>query len=366
MHRRRPQRGMSLVPGARATLPLLLLGTAALAAAQEPDADPWETIEPGGNTACATGGPYRFHVRRGDPERLMLFFNGGGACWSGATCDTRGKAPADLSYRPAASRDWGNDPRTYGGAFALDNPENPFREWSQVFVSYCSGDVHLGNRSTDYTDAAGETLTIEHRGMANAMAALEYSFAAFPGPGRVMVSGASAGAISAPMFAAVVAQAYPQAEVIHFSGGGAGYRMPPPQTLWENWGVLNAMPAAIDASAYRPETLGLQDFYYLGAHAAPRLRFHQFDHAYDAVQEQFHAMLGYPTELLPGLEANRRDLREALPYLRSYTAKGEFHTLLRFDELYRHSSGGVRAVDWVRAIASGETVDNVHCGDTCR
>ncbi|MEQ8517297.1 MAG: hypothetical protein RIC38_16995, partial [Chromatocurvus sp.] len=200
----------------------------------------------------------------------------------------------------------------------------------------------------------------------NATAALAYSFEAFPDARRVMVTGASAGAVSAPVFAAMVAGAYPEAEVIHFSGGGAGYRLPPPQALWENWGVLHALPAVVDASAYRPDTLGLLDFYRLAAHAAPRIRFHQFDHAYDAVQEKFHAMLGYPTELLPGLDANRRDLREALPYLRTYTAKGEFHTLLRYDEFYRHSSGGVRAVDWVRAIANGETVDDVHCGDDCR
>ena len=349
-----------------ASLLPLLMGIGSPVAAQGPADDPWETIEPGGDTRCATGSPYRFHVRRGDPERLMLFFNGGGACWSGATCDTRGKSAADLSYRPLASREWGNDPRTYGGAFALDNPENPFREWSQVFVSYCSGDVHLGDRSADYKGGAGETFTIEHRGIANATAALDYSFDAFPDAERVMVTGASAGAVSAPVFAAVVAQAYPEAEVIHFSGGGAGYRLPPPETLWNHWGVLDALPAVIDASAYRADTLGLQDFYLLGAHAAPRVRFHQFDHAHDAVQEQFHAMLGYPTALLPGLEANRRELREALPYLRSYTAKGEFHTLLRFDELYRHTSDGVRAVDWVRAIANGESVDNVHCGDDCR
>lgn len=93
---------------------------------------------------------------------------------------------------------------------------------------------------------------------------------------------------------------------------------------------------------------------------------HQFDHAYDAVQEKFQAMLGYSTELLPGLDANRRQLREVLPYLRTYMAKGEFHTLLRYDGLYQHSSGGVCAVDWVRAIANGETVDNVLCGHDCR
>ena len=39
----------------------------------------WNAIEPGGETTCSDGTPYRFYVRPGDPARLMVYFQGGGA-----------------------------------------------------------------------------------------------------------------------------------------------------------------------------------------------------------------------------------------------------------------------------------------------
>ncbi|MFU8765421.1 MAG: pectin acetylesterase-family hydrolase [Haliea sp.] len=324
----------------------------------------WETIAPGGDTLCATGTPFNFHVRPADPEKVMIFFNGGGACWSAETCDVAGKP----SYRPFASAEAGNDPRNHDGAFALDNPENPFRDWSQVFVSYCTGDVHLGAAEASYTRADGTDFKIHHRGWANSMAALDYLFTHFTTPTRVVVAGGSAGALSSPVFAAMVARHYPETEVIQFAGGGAGYRLPPPTGLWQRWNVLAALPDWYTGDYHTAETLTIPDLYRLAFKAAPALRFHQFDHAYDAVQEDFHRMLGQPVELLPGLDANRTELQADIPALRAYVAAGEFHTLLRYSELYSRETAGIRAVDWVFSLISGEDVADVHCGApaTCR
>ncbi|HAN27311.1 MAG TPA: hypothetical protein DCP75_06255, partial [Haliea salexigens] len=85
----------ALLGGALAIAPLI-------AGAQ--DSDPWETIYPGGDTQCATGTPYSFHVRRANPEKVMIFFNGGGACWSAGSCDISGKP----TYRPFANAEAGN------------------------------------------------------------------------------------------------------------------------------------------------------------------------------------------------------------------------------------------------------------------
>lgn len=336
-------------------LPALLLSGLTLAATAA-DGD-WKTIAPGGDTLCATGTPFSFHVRTADPARVMIFFNGGGACWSAETCDVAGKP----SYRPFASAEAGNDPRHYDGAFALDNPENPFRDWSQVFVSYCTGDVHLGAAEASYTRADGTDFSIHHRGWANSMSALDYLFTHFAAPARVAVAGGSAGALSSPVFAAIVARHYPDAEVIQFAGGGAGYRLPPPTQLWQRWNVLAALPEWYNVDNHTDETLTIPDLYRLAFRAAPALRFHQFDHAYDAIQEDFHRLLGAPAELLPGLDANRAELQADIPSLRTYVAAGEFHTLLRYSELYSQETAGVRAVDWVRSLIAGEDVADVHC-----
>lgn len=336
----------------------LLLQAQALAAA------PWETVEPGGDTRCADGSPYRFHVREADSERLLLFFNGGGACWNAATCDPAGNP----SYRIHAGPGSGNDPRRYHGAFALDRPDNPFRDWSQVFVSYCSGDVHLGDRAARYRRDDGSAFTVQHRGRRNADAVLAHVFARFA-PRRLVVAGGSAGAIASPVYAALVAARYPHAEVLQFGGGATGYRLPPPVSLWRRWGTVAALPPLLGAEqqpAPGAENLRLIDLYRLAARAQPRLRLHSWDNAYDAVQEQFMALLGAPGELLPGLDANLAELHRSLPRLRSYVAPGEFHTLLRYRELYTRESAGVRALDWLRAIAAGDDPGNVHCRPDCR
>jgi hypothetical protein len=39
---------------------------------------------PGG--VCSDGSPYRFYVSPGDPKKVVLDFQGGGACWDAATC----------------------------------------------------------------------------------------------------------------------------------------------------------------------------------------------------------------------------------------------------------------------------------------
>jgi len=40
----------------------------------------WTKISAGGKTRCVRGGPYAFWLRRGDPKKLLLFFQGGGGC----------------------------------------------------------------------------------------------------------------------------------------------------------------------------------------------------------------------------------------------------------------------------------------------
>lgn len=337
----------------------LLLGAGA-------QAGDWHTVYPGGDTLCADGSPYAFHVRKGSSEKLMLFFNGGGACWSADSCDPAGnRAEGGFSYRVQATPEWGNDPRTLDGAFALDKPENPFRDWTQVFAAYCTGDVHLGTRDMIYHREDGSEVSIHHRGRINARAVLDYARKHFGDAGHILVSGASAGAVASPILAAEVAADFPEAEVIHFAGGGGGYRMPPPVMLWRNWGVFNDLPAWFDARRHTMDNTGLLDLYRVAAGAFPDIRFHQYDNAYDQVQELFMARLGHPAELLPGLDANRAELAETVPHLRGYTADGEFHTVLRFSELYTRSSGGVRALDWIRDLADGGEVANVHCEAPC-
>jgi hypothetical protein len=97
----------------------------------------WNTIEPGGETICSRGTPYRFFVRPGQPEDLTIYFQGGGACWDAETCapggpfdDSVGTLDEELGF--------------YRGMFDFADPENPLLETTLLFIPYCTGDVHTG------------------------------------------------------------------------------------------------------------------------------------------------------------------------------------------------------------------------------
>ena len=47
----------------------------------------WQEILPAANTTCSDGSPYSFFVRQGDPDKLLVYFQGGGACWFRENCD---------------------------------------------------------------------------------------------------------------------------------------------------------------------------------------------------------------------------------------------------------------------------------------
>jgi hypothetical protein len=330
----------------------LALGLFALPAFAE---DAWETIAPGGETSCALGTPYSFHARKADPEKLVVFFNGGGACWAGQTCDP---AVEPTTYVPSAQMSH-NDPRTHKGIFDLDNPANPVGDWSMVFVSYCTGDVHLGETDKTYTKPDGSETTIRHRGHVNAHAALTWMKENIGGAKQVLVAGSSAGAIAAPVYAGVVSKIYPDARVQQLGDGAGGYSSPEIGGLLATWGVIDILP---DWLPLDTETVTSFNALYEGAAAAfPEISFAQYDAAHDGMQIGFQQALQGGTALHEQMIANRGALRDAIPGFVSFTAGGAQHTILRAPYLYSYSVNGTSFVDWLGALVAGEKPETVDC-----
>ena len=76
----------------------------------------WNELTPGGETICSDGSEYRFFARPGDPEKLLVYLQGGGGCWSRETCDE------DIS--PSYNIRIGDfHPSAYNGIFDFDNPD---------------------------------------------------------------------------------------------------------------------------------------------------------------------------------------------------------------------------------------------------
>jgi len=133
-------------------VPLALLTTPGRASGQSPTAAPpagplpqWNRIAGSPGTGCSHDSIYAFFVHPGSDRRLMIFFQGGGACWNNQNCDLQGRP----TFHPQI--DSTDDPNRLSGLFELSNPRNPVEDYSIVFVPYCTADVLLGARTVPYS-----------------------------------------------------------------------------------------------------------------------------------------------------------------------------------------------------------------------
>ncbi|WP_243337540.1 pectin acetylesterase-family hydrolase [Anaeromyxobacter soli] len=152
----------------------------------------WAWI-PFDDAVCADGSTTGLAVNRGSGSDLLVFFDGGGACWDYATCaagtavdDHYGPAQWDVELRdyvPSSLTDRANLPPSLAGA-------------TIVFVPYCTGDVHGGSNVKVYGNAVFSE-TWRHVGHANVLAYLARLAPTFPSPRKLVVAGSSAGGFGA-------------------------------------------------------------------------------------------------------------------------------------------------------------------------
>jgi len=163
----------------------------------------WEKVTPPG-TWCGNGSQFKFFVRRTASPDVLFFFEGGGACWDYDTCS--GRAGVLGAANPNGIPDDYMRQFTAKYVSPLVNgadPGMPFRDrtdlitknWNIVYVPYCTGDVHVGNRYATYNDPRGvePPLPWAHVGYGNTLAVVSWAHQAFPNIDRLLVTGFSAG-----------------------------------------------------------------------------------------------------------------------------------------------------------------------------
>jgi hypothetical protein len=163
----------------------------------------WQKVALPG-TKCGNGSQYKFFMRKTSSPNLLFFFEGGGACWDYDTCS--GRAGVLGAANPNGIADDymtqftakyvsplvnGADP----GIPGRSRTDLPTKDWNIVYMPYCTGDVHIGNRQTTYTDTTGgqPPLTWNHAGYTNTTAAISYAHAQIPSVNKLLVTGFSAG-----------------------------------------------------------------------------------------------------------------------------------------------------------------------------
>ena len=292
----------------------------ALAAQGGAARDGWTAVRPGGETGCAFGEPFEFWVREADPSRVMVFLQGGGACWSAASC-----APGPRQAFDAAI-DSADFAQRRDGIFDAHAAANPFRGYTTVFVPYCTGDAHLGTRTVRYPADTG-VVTVRHRGFYNAESVLAWLAARRRAPATVVVVGASAGAIASPIVAAEVAARLPRARVVQIGDAVAGLRIDRARALIGAWGVDSLLAAR---GMPLPDTGDVFVAMYRAAAArAPRVRFAQVAKASDAVVGRWLSTFGGDSSRVrANIEQTYRELAASHFCFSGFMVPGTEHTFL--------------------------------------
>lgn len=137
---------------------------------------------------CGDGSAYHAYFKGRDPEKLLVFLEGGGACWNLETCF--GPIPYTHLYNQRA-------PERHEINLASDKTQQSFRDYSVLYVPYCTGDIFAGHHEEKYASKS-----VHHVGRSNISRVIE----AFEGSAQLFsrardftLYGESAGALGVLM-----------------------------------------------------------------------------------------------------------------------------------------------------------------------
>ena len=227
-------------------------------------------------------------------------------------------------------------------------------------MPYCTGDVLLGNTTTE----SSPDVVIEHRGAANADAALEYLAAQYPDAEQVLVTGASAGSVPTPLVAGLTSDALPDAEIITLGDSSGAYPDVPEvnELIGSLWGTANAIPDWPVNEGLAVGDWGFPDIYVQAGRHAPDITFARFDYAFDEVQATFAALAGVGADqVVEQIDATEAQVEAGGVPLAVFVAPGDEHTIIGGDEVYEMEVEGVRLIDWITELVGGGVPPDVHC-----
>lgn len=311
---------------------------------------------------------FSFWTREGSSRNLLIYFEGGGACWDSFSCSFPAAGlPEQIPQLFVPQVPPGTDPAQSDGLLR-EHPNNPVSDWDAVYIPYCTGDIHVGSATQTYTSVghpvfplpAGTPFQIQHRGYDNFMVVLEQLRKQFPHPDKVLVAGSSAGGYGATFHSPWVNKAYPQAKLYVLADASQGVTTPgfdQGKPGRGNWNEQVYAPVFGGPGLAGPEVMRR------AAAAMPNARFAQFTTPFDTVQWSFYALMKQnygPGGSCPNpvVDWNQQmlsqlDITDDARNVRRYVAAGSYHTLLRSPLFYSEASAGPVFADWLREMLAG-------------
>jgi hypothetical protein len=319
-----------------------------------PRADPIAGLAPGewtwvpfADSACEDGSPTGVAVSQGTGPDLLVFLNGGGACWDYLTCfvlDLATRGPFGEAEFEAL-----RDSALPGSILDRTLPGNPYADASYVFVPYCTGDVHAGDRVATYTGATGPR-TYHHVGHRNLLTFLPRLVATWPAPRRLVVAGASAGGFGALLNHDTLRRRWPSAQGLLIDDSGPplqGADVSPDLTAaWRaSWGTdALLLPLCGEAcrTSFAPAITAV-------AARWPQDRLALLSSLQDLVIASYFQLSA--ARFQAALLGTASDVLAPLPNARFYFVPGNGHTMLGDPAAFAQ---GEPLLGWLAAQASGD------------
>jgi hypothetical protein len=337
----------------------------------------WKWI-PIDGAICRNGSPTGIGVNVGSTsEKLMIFLEGGGACFNATTCAANASAFGESNFTSFSSAEGKS------GIFDRTDSTNPVANWNYVYVPFCTGDIHGGNNVTGPNAGAG--VASQHFvGYANVGLDLKRVVPTFPGLTQVLLTGVSAGGFGASANYTQVASAFGSVPVAMVDDSGPSMEDPYTPTCLQNlvkglWGFDKTILADCGSACSNPATYYIDYGNEIGRRY-PNAKLGLIESVDDSVITLF---FGFGTnngandckgtfstpESAPSFKAGLIDMREKLkgnPNFGSYIFDAPDPT--RHTSLITNFLGtsvqitdGVKLNDWVAQLLAG-TVTNVGLG----
>ena len=293
---------------------------------------------------CDDGTPTGIGVNlRPGSKNVLVYLQGGGACWDYLTCAVLNSA----THGPYGRVQFDGQKGRLGGSILDRAGSSPYADWNLVYVPYCTGDVHAGDNVMTY-DGGLDKRVIRHKGRANIVAYLRRLAATLPDAEQLVLSGSSAGGFGAALNYDVFRTYFPAARSYLLDDSGpplVGDAIPADlrSAWWRSWrlgATLGPICAACESDFSALVPILMQRY--------PQDRMALLSYTQDTVIRSF---FGFQSPMQ--FQQNLLDMtgqRLGGGQFGYYYVTGDGHTFLGAPE--KTVSQNVKLSDWLRAFAS--------------
>lgn len=290
------------------------------------------TFGAGDGPLCLAGGEYTMSTLDAGSEDLVIYLQGGGACWSEFCAATD---VAEPGIPPV-------------GIMDTTRENNPVKDWNQVYLPYCDGGLHASDKDSD---SDGDDVNDRfQRGLHNLSAALDVAVNTFPTPRRILLAGSSAGGLGTTYALPLVRYLYPDVpiELINDSGVGVARPNDPDflRLLMNDWNMGAFMPDSCENCI--PDDGHFTDYHIWQMDEDDNFRRGMLSYSRDTTFADYFLQIGkdaFEATLFPEMQ----QLEDAYPERQhNWIPAGEKHTFLMAEP--DQTAGGVPVMDWIAAM----------------